>query len=153
MTLVYIDVVILTPLLDIQSVLMSLVSEVFSFTVLGGCFHILHTLSCPVKHCEEPPVITWCKMMDVDNCTSLAENPNVTIWQQMPADTEENIITSYMEIKNITKNDIGLYRCNYSQRTAAHSIFVYVTGKWSFFFYCFGQVFSYIILYIKFTSV
>lgn len=66
------------------------------------------TLNCPVKYYEEPPVVTWCKLMDVENCTSLAENPNVRIWQQMANYTEGNLVISYMEIRRITRKvDIG----------------------------------------------
>ena len=87
------------------------------------------TLSCPVIYCEEPPVVTWCKLMDVENCTSLSENPNVRIWQQMPNNTEENLTTSYMHIRKITKNDSGLYRCSGSAYAPGRSIRVHVTGK------------------------
>ena len=89
-------------------------------------------------------------MMDADNCTLLAKNPNVKIWQ-MTNKTEDNLITSYMEIKKITKNGTGLYRCGASATTVGHAISVSVTGKRSFYvFYCFGRVFAYIIYHVYF---
>ncbi|XP_031438554.1 B- and T-lymphocyte attenuator-like [Clupea harengus] len=86
-------------------------------------------LSCPVKYCDKQPVITWCKLVDVENCTPLAENPNVKIWQHVPVNTEGNLTISYMVIQKITKYDSGLYRCGAFDSTAGHSITVNVTGK------------------------
>ena len=108
-------------------------------------------LSCPVKYCDKQPVITWCKLVDVENCTPLAENPNVKIWQHVPVNTEGNLTISYMVIQKITKYDSGLYRCGAFDSTAGHSITVNVTGKWSFYvFYCFEWCLH--ILYITFSS-
>ncbi|XP_041938766.1 B- and T-lymphocyte attenuator isoform X1 [Alosa sapidissima] len=84
-------------------------------------------MNCPMKYCEPPPTVTWCRL-DADNtCTPLPENPNVEIWQESVSN-EDNLIISYMEIKKTTKDYSGLYRCGVDATTTGHSISVTVTG-------------------------
>ncbi|XP_062389468.1 B- and T-lymphocyte attenuator-like [Sardina pilchardus] len=82
---------------------------------------------CPVKYCEPPPTVTWCRLVDNTTCTPLPENRYVRIWQELVSN-EDNLIKSYMEIKEATKAYSGLYKCAVSATSVGHSISVTVTG-------------------------
>ncbi|KAK5861127.1 hypothetical protein PBY51_022545 [Eleginops maclovinus] len=84
------------------------------------------TVNCPVKHCGERGHVTWCKLLDTNDCDQIKYKENIEITQ---TDIKDGFI-SYLTFTRISSLDGGLYRCflkGYKSEQISNSINISVS--------------------------
>ncbi|XP_028249039.1 B- and T-lymphocyte attenuator-like [Parambassis ranga] len=80
-------------------------------------------VKCPVKHCGQSPNVTWCKLLNTNNCERIHESNNTEIIQKHVKDK----LISHLTFKQISINDDGLYRCQVHGGAVSHAINISVS--------------------------
>ncbi|KAJ8252829.1 hypothetical protein GJAV_G00206060 [Gymnothorax javanicus] len=91
--------------------------------------HIAESLRirCPVVHCGKKPNVTWCKILNGNDCKPVTETGHIRSGVEN-GEHENGQKTYFLEFVKIAMNDTGLYRCEASGelKFISHSINVTV---------------------------
>lgn len=82
-----------------------------------------------MRYCKEIPAVKWIKINDTNHFMLISETNHVIITQEQ---TVPEKTVSYLSFKNISRGDIGIYRCMISTPAyslESHNINVNVSGK------------------------